>query len=389
MDLTKDEQAILSGSSSEAASKAMEILCAVGKIYGADRLIPVSSAQVAGVSYKTIGDAGLEFLEDFVKKGAKASVPSFLNPAGMDRQQWEKMGVPREFAAKQIAILQAYEAIGITSTCTCSPYHIGIRPKPGEHISWSESSAISFANSMLGARTNRESAISALASAVTGKTPNFGLHLDENRKAALLVKVEARMEKITDYGAAGLAVGKIAKEKVPAFEGIPAKSSEEKMKSLGAAAAAAGSVALYYAKGTTPEYVLSENFETATIEQKEIDEAKAKLQSAGSASLVAIGCPHCSLDEVKEIAERVKGKRLQFKLWVCTSGKIKEEAEKAGYSRAIEDAGGLVVADTCMVVAPLKEMGFETTGVNSAKAAVYLPSFCGQRIRFADIGQLL
>ena len=380
---------ILDGEQGVAQASAMEILVAVGKIYGADKLIPVTSAQVAGVSYKTIGDAGLEFLEDFASKGAKTVIPSFLNPAGMDREQWKEMGVPEAFAKKQIAILEAYERIGISATCTCAPYHIGIRPKLGEHIAWSESSAIAFSNSMLGARTNRESAVSALASAIIGKTPNFGLHLEENRKASLLVKAEAKLEKISDYGALGIAVGKIAKEKIPAFEGIPIKSSEEKMKSLGAAAAAAGSVALYYARETTPEFVLDESPETITIEQKEIEEAKAKLQSTKDVGLVAIGCPHCSLDEVKAIADRVRGKKLEFKLWVCTSRVIKAEAERAGYSKTIEEAGGLVVADTCMVVAPIKEMGYNSTGVNSGKAASYLPSFCGQRIRFADIEELL
>ncbi len=380
---------ILDGEQGVAQASAMEILVAVGKIYGADKLIPVTSAQVAGVSYKTIGDAGLEFLEDFASKGAKTVIPSFLNPAGMDREQWKEMGVPEAFAKKQIAILEAYERIGISATCTCAPYHIGIRPKLGEHIAWSESSAIAFSNSMLGARTNRESAVSALASAIIGKTPNFGLHLEENRKASLLVKAEAKLEKISDYGALGIAVGKIAKEKIPAFEGIPAKSSEEKMKSLGAAAAAAGSVALYYARGTTPEFALGDSPEAVTIQQKEIDEEKAKLQTTKDVGLVAIGCPHCSLMEVKTIAERVRGKKLEFKLWVCTSRVIKAEAERAGYSKIIEEAGGLVVADTCMVVAPIKEMGYESTGVNSGKAASYLPSFCGQRIRFADIEELL
>lgn len=382
---------MLDGERGEANAKAMGILDAIGKIYGADRLIPVTMSQVAGVSYKTIGDAGLEFLEDFANKGAKASIPSFLNPAGMDRARWREMGVPEKFAKKQIAILEAYERMGIKATCTCAPYHIGIRPKRGEHIAWSESSAISFANSVLGARTNRESAVSALASAIIGKTPNFGLHLDENRRAGLRVKVRAKMEKMTDFGALGVIVGKAAKERVPAFEGIPAKSAnEERLKSLGAAMAAAGSVAFYQAKGITPEWDIEDGAEQITVGQKEINEAKASLSTrAGPAGLVAIGCPHCSILEVGDIAALVAGKKLAFKLWVCTSKETAQKADEAGYTKTIEEAGGLVVADTCMVVAPLKEMGFESTAVNSGKAATYLPSFCGQRVRFADLEELL
>lgn len=390
MHLTREEERILSGELGEGRAKAMAILAAVGKIYGADRLIPASSAQVAGVSYKTIGDAGLEFLEDFTAKGAKAAIPSFLNPAGMDRENWKEMGIPPKFAEKQLRILKAYTSMGISATCTCTPYLIGIRPKIGEHIAWSESSAISFANSMLGARTNRESAVSALASAIIGKTPNFGLHLDESRLSTLLIEVAAPMRKMTDYGALGIIVGKAAKGRNPSFIGLDRKfSNEDRMKSLGAAMAASGSVALFYAKDITPEWKVLESAERMSVEQKEIDEVKAKMQSADSVELVTIGCPHCSISEIKEIAWLLKGKKLKVKLWVCTSRKVKEQAEAEGYAAVIREAGGLVVADTCMVVAPLEQMGFKSTGVNSGKAATYLPSFCRQKVSFKDVEELL
>ncbi|MDD5317824.1 MAG: aconitase X catalytic domain-containing protein [Candidatus ainarchaeum sp.] len=393
MILSREEERVLSGEEGEARAKAMEILCAVGKIYGADGLLPVSSAQVSGVSYKTIGDAGLEFLADFAAKGAKAAVPSFLNPAGMDRENWKAMGVPPAFAEKQLEILRAYGKMGVSATCTCAPYLIGIRPRLGEHVAWSESNAISFANSMLGARTNRESGVTALASAITGKTPNFGLHLDENRKAGLIVEVDAEMGRMTDFGALGLIAGREAKDRIPAFEGIPRKpASEDRMKSLGAAMAASGSVALYYAKGITPEWRLAGEpgkLESIAVTKRELEEEKAKMSSADSVELVTIGCPHASLSEVREVAGRVKGKKLKVSLWVCTSRETKAEAEKLKYVKAIEEAGGLVVADTCMVVAPLEEMGYKRTGVNSGKAASYLPSFCGQKVRFSDVEELL
>lgn len=387
--LTRQEEGILSGEFGAGRAKAMEILKAVGEIYGADRLIPASSAQVAGVSYKTIGDAGLEFLEDFAAKGAKAGIPSFLNPAGMDRENWREMGIPQPFAEKQLRILKAYTSMGISTTCTCTPYLIGIRPKLGEHIAWSESSAISFANSMLGARTNRESAITALASAIIGKTPNFGLHLEENRVATVVFEVRAGMKKLTDFGALGLLAGKIAKERIPAFMGLGKSATEDRMKSLGAAMAASGAVALYYASDVTPEWKVAENAERIPVERRQLDEVKAKMQSANSVELVTIGCPHCSLGEIKEIAWLLKGKKLKVKLWVCTSRKVKEEAEKAGYASVIREAGGLVVADTCMVVAPIEQMGFKSTGANSGKAATYLPTLCKQKVKFADIEELL
>ena len=153
---------MLSGELGVAVQQSMEILVALGKIYGADKMIPVTSVQVAGVSYKTIGDAGLEYLNDLVANGAKVRVPTFLNPAGMDTAQWKELGVPEQFAKKQIQILGAYEKMGIRNTCTCTPYLIGIKPKFGEHIAWSESSAVAYSNSVLGARTNREGGPSAL-----------------------------------------------------------------------------------------------------------------------------------------------------------------------------------------------------------------------------------
>lgn len=390
MELTREEQLMLDGEYGEGNAKAMAILSAIGKIYGADRLIPVSSVQVAGVSYKTIGDAGLEFLEDFASKGARASVPSFLNPAGMDLENWREMKIPERFAVKQLRIIDAYRSMGIMATCTCTPYLVGITPKLGEHVAWSESSALSYANSMLGARTNRESAVSALAAAIIGKTPNFGLHLDENRKAKLLVKVEARVERISDFGALGVFVGRLAKERIPAFEGLERKAATaDRMKSLGAAMAASGSVALYYAKGITPEYVLDEEHDELVFEQRDLEETKERMQSADAVDIVTIGCPHCSLEEIAGVAKLVRGKKLKVMLWVCTARRIKEEADRLGYTRTIEEAGGRVVADTCMVVSPIEEMGYRATGVNSGKAATYLPSFCRQKVAFKEVEELL
>lgn len=391
--LTKEEQRMLDGEHGEAARQSMEILVALGKIYDAEKMIPVTSAQIAGVSYKTIGDAGLQYLQDLVDKGARVQIPSFLNPAGMDKEQWKQMKVPEAFAKKQIEVLDAYAAMGIIMTCTCTPYLVGIRPKLGEHIAWSESSAVAFANSVLGARTNREGGPSALAAAICGVTPEYGLHLNENRIAELVVDVQCEIKTNTDFGALGAIVGELAKNKNPAFIGIDEKiASEDKLKSLGASMAASGSVALFYAKGVTPEYVVSNKPEKITITDKEIKAAKEKLASAitgDKPDLITLGCPHASIQEIKEVADLVKGKKLKCELWVCTARATKKVADSMGLTKIIEAAGGRIVADTCMVVCPLEEMGHKTTGANSGKAAKYLASLCRQKVVFKDLDELI
>ncbi|MDD5339981.1 MAG: aconitase X catalytic domain-containing protein [Candidatus ainarchaeum sp.] len=388
MRLTKEEQEMLDGGLGDAARESMEILVALGKIYGAERMIPVTSVQVSGVSYKTIGQAGLEYLADLAEKGARTRVQTFLNPAGMDREQWKEMRIPADFAEKQIQVLDAYSRMGITKTCTCAPYFIGIRPKKGEHVAWAESSAVAFANSVLGARTNREGGPSALAAAICGVTPCYGLHLDENRVASLIVDVKCELKGVADFGALGSAVGKLVKTKYPAFRGIKS-ATEEQLKVLGASMAATGSVPLFFIEKITPEWNVAKDAERITIGAAELDAERKAIDSGLKPDLVTIGCPHASLKEIKEVAELVAKRKPTCEFWVCTSRKMKEEADRLGYSRAISAAGGRVVADTCMVVCPLERMGYSVTGTNSGKAAAYLPNLCKQNVAFGDLEDIL
>lgn len=390
MQLTKHEQSLFDGEQGEAARQSMEILVALGRIYSAEKMIPVTSVQVAGVSYKTIGEAGLEYLQDMVKGKAQVKVPTFLNPAGMDREQWKKLGVPEAFAKKQIAVLDAYKAMGIGMSCTCTPYLVGIRPKVGEHVAWSESSAVVFCNSVLGARTNREGGPSALAAAICGVTPEYGYHMDENRIANFSVKVEAEVKTSADFGALGAFAGTASKGKNTVFAGLEkANATENRLKGLGAAMAAWGSNALFYAKGITPECNVGEKPEETVFGQKELGAMKEKLGIPQKSELVSIGCPHASLEEIREVASFVKGKKLACQLWVCTARKTKETAEKEGLVAIVESAGGHVVADTCMVVCPIEEMGYGKTAANSGKAAKYLPSMCRQKVSYGDLEEII
>jgi len=390
MYLTNDEERILAGGNGEVMERMFRLLVRLGEIYGADRMIPVSSVQVAGVSYKSIGDPGVEFLEDYASKGAKVKTVTFLNPSGMDIEDWQKLNVPAAFADKQLRIMKAFKEMGIVVSATCTPYLAGNLPRFREHIAWSESSAIAFSNSVIGARTNREGGPSALAAALCGVTPNYGLHLDENRKPQVLVEVDAKLEDSADFGALGYVVGRQVKNRIPYFRGIKDGDTDQ-LKALGAAMAASGAVALYHVDSMTPEAHLmqTEGLEKLSVSGKDLDETFTKLSTGKEPDIVILGCPHSSLKEIMTVARKVEGKKLKKPLWVCTSRMVKEAANRMGFTQTIEAAGGKVVADTCMVVAPIEDMGYKTTAVNSGKAANYLPGFCKQNVIFGRLDSIL
>jgi predicted aconitase len=412
MRLTDEEQAMLAGESGRGVQKAMEILTALGTIYGADDLVPVSSVQVAGVSYKNLGDAGLEFLAEWAAQGARVRVPTTLNPAGLDMARWQELGFDAGFADRQAQVIRAFAAMGTRTTCTCTPYFVGNLPKRGDHVAWAESSAVSFANSVLGARTNREGGPSALAAAIAGRTPRYGLHLLENRRAQLMVEVRCPVRSAADFGALGAMIGKVARNRVPYFRGLgdlregarahiqgadqgsATGLSADLLKGLGAAMAASGAVALYHIEGVTPEAdapgIIAPNAETIVVNS--LAEGYAMLQSPQSDSegadqidLVWIGCPHASLDELAQVIRLLDGRRTRTALWVTMAREVRAEAASAGLVAHLETLGGRVVADTCLIVAPVKELGFRSMATPSGKGAYYAPGHSGMAVYYGPL----
>jgi predicted aconitase len=372
MYLTEKEHRMLNGEEGYALRKSMEILVALGDIYGADRLIKVGSVQVAGVSYHNLGDAGLEFLNELAKDG-RVKVLTTLNPAGMDLENWRQLGISEEFAEKQNMVIDAFTKMGILISCTCTPYLIGNLPRYGEHVAWSESSAVTFANSVIGAKTNREGGPSALAAAFVGKTPCYGLHLDENRVPDIHVQVNAALAKFSDWGALGYSVGKKAENKIPYITGIKDAELDE-LKSFCASVVTYGAKPLFYIQGITPGAERHQPpKEKVTIEDGDIKEAYEKINDeVVDIDFVCIGCPHCSIKEIAEIAELLKGKTVSpnTEFWVATSRFTKQLADKRGYTEVIERAGGKFACDTCMAVAPLKGR-FKSVATTSAKGCYY------------------
>jgi len=406
--LDAGERAMLAGEQGPAVRRAMEIVVTLGRIYGADRLVPVASVQVAGVSYRNLGEAGLEFLRDWAAEGARVRVATTLNPAGMDLRAWREMGVSEAFACKQQETVEVYASMGIDPTCTCTPYLVGNVPGDGEHVAWSESSAVVYANSVLGARTNREGGPSALAAAITGRTAAYGLHTDEARRATHRVRVTCPADSPWEYAALGYQVGRLVGRGVPFFEGLelpavcgPIDSSGDvgrlealdRLKALGAALAASGAVALFHVDGVTPEArtrndLCSHDVQTVTIDT--LEPAIAALNApVDTIDLVVIGCPHVSLHELAAVAEGLRGQRVRPDLWVTGSRGVVEQARQLGWVQDIERAGGSVFADGCVVVAPMRELRYKTLATNSAKMATYAPSHAGLGVRFGSLDACL
>ena len=395
MELTQEEQQMLEGRDGKATRKAMEILVALGTIYGADRLLPVAAVQIAGVSFDNLGDAGLEFLSEMAAEGGRARVLTTLNPAGMDIENWQALGIDADFARNQQRVIEAYAKMGIVPTCSCTPYLFGNLPHYGEHIAWAESSAVCYANSVLAARTNREGGPSALAAALTGKTPNYGLHLDENRRPGLTVRVEAEVTGTRNFGALGVALGKTIEscktKAIPYIRGISQASLEE-LKSFCASLATYGGLALFHMEDITPESALVPvPDETLTITQVDLEAAIRSLDeplSADEVDFVSLGCPHLSLQEIARVAERLSGKKVTKTFWITTARPTKRIADQMGYTAAIEAAGAFFATDTCCVVAPIKGR-FKAMATDSAKACYYAAAKNGFKTRFLPFDEVI
>jgi hypothetical protein len=375
--LNREEERMLKGERGAAVASAMKLLVTLGEMYEAERMVKVKSSHVSGVSYKSVGNAGLTFIEDFAEMGAKVVIETTLNPAGMDLLAWEKLGFSKDFAEKQLRITKAFERMGTRPSYTCTPYLADSRPNVGDDVAWAESSAVVFTNSVIGAKTNRESGPSALASAITGITPLYGYHLDENRRPTHLIQVRADLANELTFSILGYVVGEIVGDGVPLFEGL-GNPTLVQLKALGASLATSGSVALYYAEDVTPEdrmpRVEKTSLERVQIEDSDLQEALNRISQGGKHDLICIGCPHCSLQELALAASLLSGVKIRRRLWFFTSRYVWKKAKKRGYVKAIEKAGARVVCDTCMVVSPLKELGVSGIVTNSCKAGHYVSS---------------
>lgn len=399
MQLTREENEMLEGKYGYPVQKSMEILVGLGECYDAKKMIPAASAHlVAGFK---MGQAGALFYEEMAAKGGKFKAFTDTNPLGIDPLLWKDLGLPEEFARRWLKMIDTCTGMGLLLSNSCTPYMIGNFPRPGEHIAWSESSAVVFANSVLGARTNREGGPSSLAAAFCGRVPEYGYHLDQNRLGDLEIKVIASMKDLNDFGALGYFTGKLAEDRVPVLTGIQPSISIDQLKHLGAGTATSGSVALFHIPGITPEAPTIEAafggkklkdgqiFEFGEKELKETEESLCRAAER-QIDLVILGCPHASIREIRDIAGYLAGKKMKpsVELWVLTSRMVKNYAERMGYKNTIESSGGKVLAEFCPLLTPngyLKNRGHKVAATNSVKMCriafmdfdVNIPSYLG------------
>jgi predicted aconitase len=380
MFLTREEEAILDDEYGEGPEIAMSVLVKLGEMYGADKMLKIENVHIDGAAYSGINDSGLELAEKLSNSGTRFQVPATLNPSSIDFVMWEELKMSSDVTEKQLRLANALKRMGATPTWTCTPYQYGADLRFGQNVAWGESNAVAFANTVVGARTERLGDLADICTAIVGKYPNFGLYLDENRRGQILFesnKLNVKTFNPTDYGVLGFFIGSVAKTRVPVVTGIPKNVATDQIKSFCAAVAVGGSVALNHLCGVTPEANTvteacrgSKPEETITIEPGELDQTRQKLSTLNGErpEVICLGCPHCSVQELVKVARILKGRRVEedIRLLVFASRAAKTLAREMGVIQAIESSGGKVVADTCWDFVPFEARNLMTDSVKMA-----------------------
>ena len=401
MKLNEHQKLMLEGSQGSGAQEAMKILLAYGDCYGAERMIPVTSVHVAG-NFPVLMDEGIEWLENLGRDGTKVSVYTTKNPEMYDFEQAEELRIPMIYQVRQKRIHEALKALGVTLTYSCHHYLVGNVPRFGDHIAWASSGSQVFANSVIGARSNRDGDHVALAAAITGSIPEWGMHLDENRKAGMLIDL-GRLPLDTygpaDYKALGWHLGKLVGTGIPALLNLPKDMNIEAIKGLLYTLTVTGATGLVHLIGITPEAPTLEaafgDYLPASPDivptQENVDKAFLEISSSSEekVDMVIFGCPQCSIQEVQEIAALLDGKKLHpsTQLWVCTSRWVKTLCERMDLLDILEASGARVVCDVGAADGPhlyLKEQGVRVIAINSARGSYYAHNLFGMDTWFGS-----
>jgi hypothetical protein len=411
MNLTGDEQEMLDGHKGKATQKAMELLVRYADALGADRF--VDTRNVAGVPasanpflqryYKDKGLDGRDAIfshfdldSDELVDVPDAVVPTYHLQGGADPDGWQTLGVKVEVFRnyQEREAFAAAHDVGILKTCT--PYLAGNVPSRGEHLAWMESSAVIYANSVLGARTNTEGRESTSAAMLTGKIPDWGLHRTENRYGTHRIDVDVDVESVMDWGMLGYYVGDVVQERIPVVVGRYGGAEIVRLKHFGAAASSSGGVEMYHIVGVTPEAETLEmafgpkkpieTFTYGKIERRRVYERLNANASDPNVDFVMLGCPHAAIEQLRDAARLLDGKKVSGNshLWIFTSRSVKHQAHQEGLLKTFSDAGAVLLTDTCSAFAQALPAGTKVAALDSAKQVHYLPAILGVQAWFGS-----
>ncbi|MBK9055608.1 MAG: aconitase X catalytic domain-containing protein [Chloroflexi bacterium] len=396
--LSPYDQSLLAGEQGAAAQMALRILVTMAHVYGATELLDITSAHIDGCLYH--GYSGLEFAEKLVAGGGRVVVPSTLNVGALDLIHPEHFRGSAQVGEYAGRLMQAYVTMGCQPIFTCAPYQTMHRPALGSQIAWAESNAIVFANSVLGARTNRYGDFIDICAALTGRAPATGLHLTENRRGRILFRLERIPESLLRdgglYPVLGYLIGAQSQNRIPVIEGLLADTSEDQLKALGAAAASSGAVAMFHAVGLTPEApTLDEAFhgyppETiipVTLADLRVVRDQLSTVADGPINAVALGSPHFSLAEFAQLLPQLQQfpPHPQVEFIVCTNRFVLAQLEQRGWREPLQQLGVQVVVDTCVVVTPIVKASSGVLMTNSGKFAHYTPGNIGLQVVYGSL----
>jgi cis-L-3-hydroxyproline dehydratase len=389
---------MLHGEQGPAVRMAMSIVARMAEVAGAETLLDITGAHIDSTVY--IGDAGLEFAERLSSLGAKVVVPTTLNVSGLDEHHWQEWAVPSEWARQAHRQMLAYQSMGTIPTWTCAPYQTETRPSFGQQIVWGESNAIVFANSVLGARTERYPDLFDICCALTGRAPAVGLHLTQNRagkRLFRLVEIPEQLQRSDDfYPVLGNLIGRLTLDHIPVIDGMLVRPDEDQLKAFGAATASSGGVALFHMVGITPEAPTLEAAcqnkpanDVIEVTMEHLRQSRRELTHTDSSRLdmVVLGSPHFSLAEYRRLAPLLKGRKKHpdVKFLVTSSRAMTQLAERAGFLEPLKEFAAQITVDTCILTSPMLPEEIQNLMTNSAKFAYYTPGLLGRKITFGSL----
>jgi len=394
LDLTAEERAMAAGEAGAGAALALRVLAEAARLLGAERLLPIASAHIDGCLYH--GEGGVAFARALRDGGARVAVPATTNVGALDLTCAGTARLDAQTRALAGELMALHLELGCRPTWTCAPYQAGHRPAAGSDVAWGESNAVAFVNSVLGARSNRYGDFLDLACAVAGRAPACGLHLPENRRARVKVDLSALPPALHAEAAfwpvLGAWYGRALGEAVGVIDGAAVRPGEDALKAFGAAAASSGAVALFHVAGVTPEAPDAATALGGRAPERLLRPSPAELLAAyeglssvpaqGTVDAVALGSPHLSPAEFRDLARLLAGRRLKVPLYACSGRHAVAEIEAEGLRAELEAAGVRLVVDTCIVVTPVLPAGGGVLMTGSAKFAHYAPGNTGWEVVF-------